>query len=138
MATAIAYMTTYQQNIATINGDTCAVSAQARFIGLGCLMGSSERIMRSGIVCDISQRILKTGQGETCDSPSLFALPAKEMRTIKALLPQFNVTFGTYLRTVQNFSENLTAAPVKSQAVFTKHVLGLILGFLNPVLAVSK
>lgn len=77
----------------------------------------------------IPQRILKTGQGGTFDSPSLFALPAKEMRTIKALFPQLKVTSGTCLRTVRNFLENLTATSAKSQAVFAKRVLDPILGF---------
>ena len=54
MATAIAYMTTYQQNIATINGDTCAVSAETCLIGLGSPLGSFEKIIRSGVIRDIS------------------------------------------------------------------------------------
>lgn len=81
------------------------------------------------LIGDIPQRILKTGQGGTFDSPSLFALPAKEMRTIKALFPQLKVTSGTCLRTVRNFLENLTATSAKSQAVFAKRVLDPILGF---------
>lgn len=131
-------MTTYQLNNATINGDTCAVSAEACLIGLGSPLGSFEEMVISGVVCGIHQRILKTGQIGPFDSARLFALPVKEMRTIKALFSQVKVTSGTCLRMVQNFLENLNAASAKSQAVFAKYVLGPILGLNNPVEAVSK
>lgn len=58
---------------------------------------------------DIPLRIIKTGQGEPCEISGLFALPAKELRTQKALFPQVKVASGTCLRTVQNFFSNHTA-----------------------------
>lgn len=94
--------------------------------------------MRSSVVCDISQRILKIGQVGPLDLAFLFTPPAKEMRTLKALFPQLKVISGTCLRTVQNFSENLTATPVKSQAIFAKRVLGSILGFNRQVLKLAR
>ena len=130
-------MTTYQQNNATINGDTCAVSAEACLIGLGSPLGSFEKIIRSGVIRDIPQRILKMGQGESFDSPSSFALSAKEMRTEKALFSQLKVPFDAYLWAVRNFLRNLTAILVESQAAFAKRIFGPVLDPLNPALAVS-
>lgn len=117
-------MTTYQQNTTTINVDICTVPAEACAVDLDCLLESFKRIMSSGVVCGILQCILEAGQAGAFDWARLLALLVKAMRTIKALLPQFNVTFGIYLRTVQNFLENLTAVSAKSQATFTKRILG--------------
>lgn len=75
---------------------------------LNCLMGQ------------IPSRILKTGQEELANSACLFALPAKEMRTKKALFPQVEATSGTSLRAVQNFFKNLTAHCAQSQSIFAK------------------
>lgn len=84
-------MTTYKQNVATINDSARIVFTETCVIGLGSLLESCERIMRSGVTCDISQRILKTDWVGLCDSTCLFALPAKERRTRKALFPQVKV-----------------------------------------------
>ena len=75
---------------------------------LNCLMGQ------------IPLRIIKTGQGEPCEISGLFALPAKELRTQKALFPQVKVASGTCLRTVQNFFSNHTAQRAQTQRILTK------------------
>lgn len=69
---------------------------------------------------DIPLRIIKTGQGEPCEISGLFALPAKELRTQKALFPQVKVASGTCLRTVQNFFSNHTAQRAQTQRILTK------------------
>ena len=68
----------------------------------------------------IPLRIIKTGQGEPCEISGLFALPAKELRTQKALFPQVKVASGTCLRTVQNFFSNHTAQRAQTQRILTK------------------
>lgn len=122
-------MTTYQQNNAAINGDTCAVSDEGRLIGLGSLLASSERIIRSGVVCNISQRILKIGQDGPLDLACLFTPLVKEMRIAVAPLQRVKMTSGTCLRTLRNFSSNFKAASAKPQSTFAKCVFGLIPGF---------
>lgn len=72
------------------------------------------------LVGDIPLRIIKTGQGEPCEISGLFALPAKELRTQKALFPQVKVASGTCLRTVQNFFSNHTAQRAQTQRILTK------------------
>lgn len=126
-------MTTYKQNAATINVDTCVVSTETCVIGSGFLLESFKRIMCSSVACDILQRTLETDRVGLCDSTCLFALPAKERRTRKALFPQVKVASGACLRTVRNFLRNLTVAPVKSQATFAKRILGSIWGLNNRV-----
>ena len=69
---------------------------------------------------EIPLRIIKTGQGEPCEISGLFALPAKELRTQKALFPQVKVASGTCLRTVQNFFSNHTAQRAQTQRILTK------------------
>lgn len=71
-------------------------------------------------VGQIPLRIIKTGQGEPCEISGLFALPAKELRTQKALFPQVKVASGTCLRTVQNFFSNHTAQRAQTQRILTK------------------
>ena len=72
------------------------------------------------LVGQIPLRIIKTGQGEPCEISGLFALPAKELRTQKALFPQVKVASGTCLRTVQNFFSNHTAQRAQTQRILTK------------------
>lgn len=130
-------MTTYKQNTITINADTCAVSTEARVIGLGCLRMSSEKSMRSNVACGILQGILKTVQVEFFNSTKPLALLAIKMETKVPLFPRFEATFNTYLRMVRNFLENLTATMAKSQATFAKRILSPHFGPLNHALAVS-
>ena len=115
-------MTTYKQNSATINVDTCAVSAETRVIGLGSLLRSPEWIMLSGVACGVFQRILKMSQEESFEKVSLFAVLAKEMRIAATLFHQGKTTSVTRLRTVQSFLKNLTASPVQTQCIFAKSV----------------
>lgn len=86
----------------------------------------------------IPQRIIKTGQGEPCEISGLFALPAKEMRTEKALFLQVEVASGTCLRTVGNFFSNLTAQRAQTQRVFAKGYLAPISGFYGSGCDVSR
>ena len=113
-------MTTYKQNAATINVDICAVPAEACVTGWGSLLASSKKIIRSGVVCNVSRRILKTGQGESCEISSLHVLFAKEIQTKKALFSQVKVLSGTYLWTVRNFLGNLIAQRAQTQRIFAK------------------